>query len=73
MMFSQNKKLVMQGLLGAAMALASASSMAASSWGLDGCSTSTGGVNYGNVYTCGSTGGTSANVTVSAFGSNAGV
>ncbi len=71
MMFSQNKKLVMQGLLGAAMALASASSLAASSWALDGCGTSTGGTNYGNVFTCASTGGT-ANVTVTAFGSNAG-
>lgn len=82
MMFSQNKKLVMQGLLGAAMALASASSMAASSWGLDGCGTtsggsnsvgsSTGGVAFGNVFTCNSTGGTAAKVTVSAFGSSGG-
>lgn len=72
MMFSQNKKLVMQGLLGATMALASASSMAASSWGLDGCGTSTGGTNYGNVFTCTSNSGTTANVTVSAFGASGG-
>lgn len=72
MMFSQNKKLVMQGLLGAAMALASASSMAASSWGLDGCTNSSSNT-FGNVYTCASNGGTAATVTVSAFGSSGGV
>ena len=77
---SKKFKLVLQGALAAVIGLASASSMAATSWSLDTCSTSynasTGlgqqtanSGNYGNSFKCGAASGTN-NVTVTAFGAS---
>lgn len=70
MKISHKQKLVVQGVLAAALGLGSASSMAASSWALDGCTNqqATNSGTFGNTYKCGVTSGTANNVTVSAFG-----
>lgn len=79
MKISQTQKLVMQAAAAAVMGLASASSMAASSWSLDGCSSSynsstglgqqtTNSGTFGNSFKCGVASGTANNVTVTAFG-----